>query len=75
MVIMPFHCMLQVTLLSMGRLMYFGAREEMAPWFTEGCGYPYDPKMHGLVSDWGMDLVNIGFKKPEVRGAGCKLGT
>jgi hypothetical protein len=22
--------------------------------------------VHRLVSDWGMDLVNIGFKKPEV---------
>jgi hypothetical protein len=56
----------------MGRLMFYGPREEMAPWFTEGCGYPYDPKMHGLVSDWGMDLVNIGFKKPEV-GLGYRL--
>ncbi|WIA12817.1 hypothetical protein OEZ85_006447 [Tetradesmus obliquus] len=54
-----------VTLLSMGRLMFYGPREEMSPWFSEGCGYPYDPRMHGLVSDWGMDLVNIGFKKPE----------
>lgn len=56
----------QVTLLSMGHLMYFGPREDLVNWFTDGCGYPYDPKMHGLASDWVMDLVNIGFKKPEV---------
>jgi ABC-type multidrug transport system ATPase subunit len=55
-----------VTLLSMGHLMYFGPREDLVSWFTDGCGYPYDPKMHGLASDWVMDLVNIGFKKPEV---------
>lgn len=58
--------LVQVTLLSMGHLMYFGARENLVNWFTDGCGYPYDPKMHGLASDWVMDLVNIGFKKPEV---------
>eukprot|EP00878_Enallax_costatus_P000100 GHUV01000134.1.p1 GENE.GHUV01000134.1~~GHUV01000134.1.p1 ORF type:complete len:870 (+),score=236.10 GHUV01000134.1:1054-3663(+) len=54
-----------VTLLSMGHLMYFGPREDLVTWFTDGCNYPYDPKMHGLASDWVMDLVNIGFKKPE----------
>ncbi|KAF8067234.1 ctr9 [Scenedesmus sp. PABB004] len=51
-------------LLSMGHLMYFGPREAMVPWFV-GRGYPYDPALHGLASDWVMDLVNIGFKKPE----------
>jgi hypothetical protein len=51
----------------MGRMMYTGPRDELVPWFTSGCGYSYDPVMHGLASDWVMDLVNIGFRKPEVR--------
>ena len=50
----------------MGRMMYSGPRDGMVPWFDEHCGYRYDPAMHGLPSDWVMDLVNIGFKKPEV---------
>jgi hypothetical protein len=56
----------QVVLLSSGRMMYSGVREGLVPWFVEGCGYPYDPAMHGLASDWVMDLVNIGFTKPVV---------
>lgn len=58
---------MQVTLLSSGYMMYSGEREGLVPWFTQGCGYPYDPPMHGLASDWVMDLVNVGFTKPEVR--------
>jgi hypothetical protein len=60
---------LQVTLLSSGYMMYSGEREGLVPWFTQGCGYPYDPPMHGLASDWVMDLVNVGFTKPEVSRA------
>lgn len=60
-------CRVQVTLLSSGYMMYSGEREGLVPWFADGCGYPYDPAMHGLASDWVMDLVNVGFTKPEVR--------
>jgi ABC-type multidrug transport system ATPase subunit len=56
----------RVVLLSSGYMMYSGDREGLVPWFAEGCGYPYDPAMHGLASDWVMDLVNVGFTKPEV---------
>jgi hypothetical protein len=59
-------CVAQVTLLSSGYMMYSGEREGIVPWFDQGCGYPYDPAMHGLASDWIMDLVNVGFTKPEV---------
>lgn len=67
-------CLLQVTLLSSGYMMYSGEREGLVPWFTQGCGYAYDPPMHGLASDWVMDLVNVGFTKPEVRGGLLLLG-
>jgi len=74
MVMHALFCMLQVVLLSMGRMMYSGEREGLVPWF-EKCGYRYDPAMHGLASDWVMDLVNIGFSKPEVRGINKVLET
>lgn len=50
----------------MGRLLYFGPRESLVPWFSEVLGYDYDPQLHGVASDWVMDLVNVGFKKPKV---------
>lgn len=57
---------MQIVLLSLGRMMFSGACEDMVPWFVNHCGYPYDPKKHGLASDWVMDLVNVGFTKHEV---------
>ncbi|GBF87651.1 ABC transporter G family [Raphidocelis subcapitata] len=50
--------------LSAGLLVYFGPREGMVPWFAS-LGYPYDAEMHGVPSDWVMDLVNVGFHKPQ----------
>jgi len=49
----------------MGRMMYSGPREDLVPWFVNHCGYPYDAVKHGLASDWVMDLVNVGFSKPQ----------
>lgn len=55
-------------LLSGGRMMYSGPRSALLPWFTSGgLGYTYSPALHGAPSDWVMDLVNVGFAKPEVR--------
>ncbi|KAG2499204.1 hypothetical protein HYH03_002785 [Edaphochlamys debaryana] len=54
----------QVSILSCGRMMYSGDRAGAVPWFTTGLGYSYDPARHGVASDWIMDLVNTGFKKP-----------
>eukprot|EP00877_Chromochloris_zofingiensis_P013185 jgi/Chrzof1/811/Cz01g29200.t1 len=52
------------TLLSSGLFMYFGPRDQVVPWFNGQLGYPYSAAMHGVPSDWIMDLVNVGFQKP-----------
>lgn len=66
-----FNCMLvlsaQVTLLASGLLVYHGPTEDLIPWCSGQLGYPYDPLLHGVASDWALDLVAIGFNKPEVR--------
>ncbi len=53
----------QVTLLSCGRLMYHGARDGLVDWFST-LGYHYDAALHGVVSDWALDLVACGSHKP-----------
>ncbi|KAG1665475.1 hypothetical protein FOA52_007607 [Chlamydomonas sp. UWO 241] len=56
----------QVVVLSRGRMIYSGSRAGLVPWLTTSLGYgPYDPQRHGAASDWVMDLVNTGFRKPE----------
>jgi len=54
----------QVTLLASGRLMYSGPRDGMVDWFGSR-GYHYDAALHGVASDWALDLVAIGFHKPK----------
>lgn len=54
----------QVTLLANGRLMYTGPTEDLTRWFTS-LGYHYDPAEHGMASDWALDLVSLGFAKPQ----------
>ncbi|KAF6258116.1 hypothetical protein COO60DRAFT_1520342 [Scenedesmus sp. NREL 46B-D3] len=54
----------QITLLSSGRLMYTGPTEQLVPWFTS-LGYAYDHELHGMASDWALDLVSLGFTKPQ----------
>lgn len=70
------HTRTQVLLVSAGMEMYFGARDGMVPWFSGQLGYPYQPTLHGVPSDWVMDLVNVGFDKPEVSLTGwrCMCG-
>lgn len=46
-----------------GRLMFHGPRDNLVAWFN-GLGYRYDPALHGVASDWALDLVAIGFHKP-----------
>jgi hypothetical protein len=60
-------CLLQITLLSSGRLMYTGPTEQLVPWFTS-LGYAYDAELHGMASDWALDLVSLGFTKPQQDG-------
>lgn len=54
----------QVTLLASGRLMFHGACDDLVSWFRH-LGYKYDPTLHGVASDWVLDLVAIGFHKPK----------
>lgn len=56
--------LLQVTLLANGRLMYTGPTEDLTRWFTS-LGYHYDAAEHGMASDWALDLVSLGFAKPQ----------
>ena len=55
----------QVALLSEGYQLYFGTPEHVQPWFSKALAYPYCSDRDGTVSDWLMDLVSIGFSKPE----------
>jgi len=47
-----------------GRLMYTGPTDELTKWFVS-LGYDYDPGTHGMASDWALDLVSLGFTKPQ----------
>ncbi|KAF8072475.1 abcG12 [Scenedesmus sp. PABB004] len=58
----------QVTLLASGRLMYSGPTGGLVPWFAS-LGYAYDPEAHGMASDWALDLVSLGFTKPQHHAA------
>lgn len=44
--------------------MYTGPTDELVPWFTS-LGYYYDLQEHGMASDWALDLVALGFTKPQ----------
>ena len=52
-----------VTLLSCGRLMYTGICDGLVEWFSS-IGFDYDANLHGVVSDWALDLVACGSHKP-----------
>jgi ATP-binding cassette subfamily G (WHITE) protein 2 len=54
---------IQVTLLSCGRLMYAGACDGLVEWF-KSVGFQYEPSLHGIVSDWVLDLVACSKHKP-----------
>jgi hypothetical protein len=60
--------LLQVVLLSQGMLMFSGKRAALLPWFSETLNCIYSAEEHGLVSDWILDLVNIGFGENKVGG-------
>ena len=52
-------------MLSEGHQLYFGPPQEAVDWFDKGLGYSFWPDQHGAVSDWLMDLVSVGFSKPQ----------
>lgn len=47
-------------------MVYFGPPEKAVGWFCS-LGYVYEQWRDGAVSDWLIDLVSVGFQKPEVR--------
>jgi hypothetical protein len=51
--------------LSEGFQLYFGRPEDALYWFGTGLGFAYQLERDGAVSDWLMDLVSVGFQKPE----------
>jgi hypothetical protein len=44
--------------------MYTGPTDGLTRWF-KSLGYHYDPKEQGMASDWALDLVSLGFAKPQ----------
>ena len=58
----------QVTLLSMGYVVYSGPPAGAVGWFNS-LGYQYNPLRDGCASDWLIDLVSVGFDKPKVCAA------
>ncbi len=63
----------QVTVLSEGHTLYFGAPSRAVDWFSGNLGYRYQPQQDGAVSDWLMDAVSVGFTKPSDFAARCVL--
>lgn len=61
----------QVTVLSEGYTLYFGAPSQAVDWFSGNLGYSYQPQQDGAVSDWLMDAVSVGFSKPVDFAARC----
>ena len=56
--------------------MYTGPCSGLLTWFGSGAsyslGYSYSPNQHGVLSDWVMDLVSVGFHM-EAAGAGDQV--
>lgn len=44
--------------------MYTGPTDNLVPWF-KSLGYYHDLQEHGVASDWALDLVSLGFTKPQ----------
>ena len=55
----------KVLVLSEGYQLYFGPPESAVGWFDKSLGYPYQVTRDGAASDWLMDLVSVGFAKPD----------
>ena len=55
----------KVLVLSEGYQLYFGPPDAAVGWFDKSLGYPYQASRDGAASDWLMDLVSVGFAKPD----------
>lgn len=51
-------------MLSEGVQLYGADPRGAVSWFAHGLHYPYEPAADGAPSDWLMDLVSVGFAKP-----------
>ena len=51
-------------MLSEGVQLYGADPRGAVAWFAHGLHYPYEPAADGAPSDWLMDLVSVGFAKP-----------
>ncbi|KAL3130492.1 hypothetical protein ABBQ38_008309 [Trebouxia sp. C0009 RCD-2024] len=51
----------EVVLLSSGRTMYTGCPTQVENWFSLALGYPYQPRLHGTVCEWLLQLVTTAF--------------
>ena len=60
-----FFCLGQVLLLSEGHQLYFGPPQEAIDWFGTCLGYTFRAGQRGAEADWLMDLVSVGFSKPQ----------
>ena len=54
----------QVVVLSEGMQLFAGAPSAAVPWFADALCYPFEPAADGAAPDWLMDLVSVGFAKP-----------
>ncbi len=57
----------QVVLLSEGRMLFFGGCGDALAWFSGSLGYLYNPERDGLVPDWLLTVISVGFAKDVVR--------
>jgi len=51
------HTPLQVFVVGKGHLLYAGHPSGMEGWFTGDLKLPYQPNIHGIPSDWIMDVL------------------
>ncbi|KAK9834135.1 hypothetical protein WJX81_001128 [Elliptochloris bilobata] len=57
-------CLIGVVVLSEGVQLYGADPRGAVAWFGDGLRYPYDAAIDGAAADWLMDLVSVGFTKP-----------
>ena len=67
------HRVVQVVVLSEGVQLYAADPRGVVTWFANSLHYPFDQRADGAASDWLMDLVSVGFTKPESYAPRCSL--
>lgn len=62
-----------MVVLSEGVQLYSADPSGVVAWFASSLHYPFDQRADGAASDWLMDLVSVGFTKPESYTPRCFL--